>query len=89
MLSLQKKLILFSLFTPRFFIRNMRHKRRGTFFERRGNSLKQTYVERGGTCKTNRNEQEGRKGSKTGSFERTYFLNDPLLHGQLKSFFEN
>ena len=31
-----KNLILFSLFTPRFFIRNKRHKRRGTFFEGRG-----------------------------------------------------
>ena len=33
MLSLQK-IILFSLFTPLFFIRNKRHKRRGTFFGR-------------------------------------------------------
>ena len=47
----------------------------------RGDSLKQTYVEGGGcTCKTNRKEQEGEEGSKlskTGSFERKYFLNDP------------
>ena len=64
MSSLQKKLILFSLFTLRFFIRNKRHKRHGTFFEREGNSLKRTYVEGGGggrrrgvTCKTNRKEQ--------------------------------
>ena len=60
-----KKLVLFSLFTPWFFIRNKHHKRRRTFFERGGgNSLKRTYVEGvgggGGTCKINRNGQEGR-----------------------------
>ena len=71
MSSLQKKLTIFSLFTSQFFIRNKRHKRRGTFFERGGgNSLKRTYVGGvgWGTC-------EG--GSKTESFERTYFLNYP------------
>ena len=76
MSSLQKKLILFSLFTLRFFIRNKRHKRHGTFFEREGNSLKRTYVEGGGggrrrgvTCKTNRKEQgEGGSGVKNWKF---------------------
>ena len=44
MSSLQKKLTIFSLFTSQFFIRNKRHKRRGTFFERGGgNSLKRTW----------------------------------------------
>ena len=33
-------------------------------------------LERGGTCKTNKGE--GGQKSKTGSLERTYFLNDPL-----------
>ena len=61
-----KKLILFSLFTPWFFIRKKRHKFHRTFFKREerggGNSLKQLYVEggAGGTCTTNRNEQGGR-----------------------------
>ena len=71
-----KKLILFSLFTPRFFIGNKRLKRRGTFFKRGGNSLKRTYVE-GGICKMNRNKQRRERGSKTGSFRQRYFLNDP------------
>ena len=38
-------------------------------------------LERGGTCKTNKGGGEGGEGgqkSKTGSLERTYFLNDPL-----------
>ena len=42
--------------------KNKHHKRRRNFFKRGvGNSLKQTYVDRGGTCKTNKNEQWGKE----------------------------
>ena len=57
------------------------HKRRGTFFETKGNSLKQTYVEgeevhvkRTGTNRGGEGEREGEGRqwwSKIGSFERT------------------
>ena len=46
-------------------------------------SLKQTYVEGFSTCKANGDEGGGGGGgSKIGSFQRTYFLNDPksFLH---------
>ena len=77
-----KKINYFLSFHPpsplRFFIQNKRHMRRGTIFERGGNSVKQTYVVGGGggggTCKTNRNEQDG-KWVKNWSFEQTYFFN--------------
>ena len=67
MLSLQKKLSPPS--SPQFFIRNKRHKRRGNYVNGGG-----------GACKTNRNERWGGRGSKTGSFEQTHFLNDPYLN---------
>ena len=77
-----KKLFFFSLFTPHF------------LFEisiiSEHNSLKQTYIEGGGgrggggcTYKTNRNEPAGGGGSKTGSFEQTYFLNAIKVEGNL------
>ena len=74
---------MFSLLTPRFFIRNKRHKGRGTFFEKAGgggNSLKRTYVEggRGVHVKRTGTNKRVEGGSKTGSFKQTYFLNDPI-----------
>ena len=73
MLSL-KKTILFSIFTPWFFIRKFISV--AELFLRGGcNSLKWTYVEGGGTCETNMDKQGEWRGSKTGSFEGKYFLN--------------
>ena len=71
-----KKVILFSLFTSRFFIPNKHHMHCGTFFERGSNSLKQTYIERG--YMSNEQERTRGRGSKTGNFKWTYFLNDPI-----------
>ena len=73
-----KNLILFSLFTPRFFIRKFINVVK--LFLREGgiNSLKQTYLEGdgggggGGTCKMNRDKQ-GERELKIRNFERTYF----------------
>ena len=59
--------------SPSFHSKICKHSR--TCFERGGNSIKWRYIDRG-TCKRNRNEQ-GRRGSKSWIFERTYFLNDP------------
>ena len=47
------------------------------FFERGNNSLKRTYVDGGVHIKRTGTNKRGR-GSKIGSFERTYFQNDPL-----------
>ena len=47
------------------------------FFERGSNSLKRTHVEGGVHIKRTGTNKRGR-GSKIGSFERTYFQNDPL-----------
>ena len=72
-----KRLILFSLFTPRFFIRKKRHKHRGNFLEKGGNSLKRKYVEVGvrGRRKTNRNEQREEGSQKLEvSSERTFWM---------------
>ena len=57
-----KILIIFSLFTPRRFIRNEGHKRRGTFFERGGNSQKRAYVGGWGGGVVHCNEQERTRG---------------------------
>ena len=69
-----KKLIIFSLFTPRFFIQEFI---RVTEIFLRGGEVTQTHVE-GGTCQTNKDEQreEGRE-VKIVSFERKHILNDP------------
>ena len=77
-----------SFHPPIFYLKYKRHKRRRTFFEMGvGNSLKRKYVEGGGrggggTCKTNK----GGGGPKTGSLERTYFLNDPFCLDPLPPF---
>ena len=53
MLGLQKMFSFLSFLPPIFHFKI--HKRCGTFFEReRVNSLKRTYFEGGGTCKTNK-----------------------------------
>ena len=44
----------------------------------RGNSLKQTYIDKGVHVKRT-GTNKGERGSKIGSFEQTYFLNDPEM----------
>ena len=78
MLNLQKINYFLSFHSP--ILHSKIHERRGTFFERRGgNSLKCTYVERKGTCKTSRDTNMEGGVSKIRNFERTYFLNAPIL----------
>ena len=82
-----KKIFFFWLFTPQFFIRNKRHKRCGTFSERGVTKANVRWGKGGCACKINRNKQGGGGGSKTGSFERTYFLNDPY-HNSFHLFYK-
>ena len=78
-----KKLIPFSLFSPRFFIPKFisvaKLFLRGAGTHQSERTLRRGVAggeARGGTYKTNKDKQGGRR-VKNRSFERTYFLNDP------------
>ena len=80
MLCLQKNNSFLSFHWPIF--HSKIHKRRGTFFERRGSLLKRTYVE-GKTCKTNRDKQVG-KGVKNWKFRANVLFEWPRDGSSLK-----